>query len=153
MSWDCTLTDAKTGEAINLEQPHYLCGGTYAMFGTTECWLSVTYNYSPFFRRFYPEDGLRSIDGKTGKEAIPILLKIASGLEYSDKSLTAEEIRERMSDDCKDKTDEEVIALWEEKQADVKGTYWEATEGNALQAVLNLITMSTWAPDGVWKID
>ena len=46
MSYDIRLCDPVTGDVINLDHPHLMRGGTYAMAGTTELWLNVTYNYS-----------------------------------------------------------------------------------------------------------
>lgn len=153
MSWSCRLTDAKTGETIMLDRPNPFRGGMYKMGEDYECWLNVTYNYGTFFRRVYPEDSLWIIEGKTGREAIPLLLKIASVLDYSDKTLTIEEIRNWRGDHVKSKTDEETLAYWEECRKDIKGSYWDITEGNALRAVLGLINLCAMAPDGVWKLD
>ena len=57
-------------------------GGTYAMYGTTELWLNVTYNYAKIFYRedVFGEEGIRSIYGKTGLESIPMLEKAIAAL-------------------------------------------------------------------------
>ena len=45
MSYDIYLTDPVTHEPLKLEAAHHMRGGTYAMSGTTEAWLNITYNY------------------------------------------------------------------------------------------------------------
>lgn len=52
-----------------LKGEHHLRGGTHAVGGTTQPWLNITYNYSPFFREFWPE-GIRSLYGMTAREVI-----------------------------------------------------------------------------------
>ena len=73
MSYDITLNDPVTGEVIEFDYPHQIRGGTYAMGGTTEAWINVTYNYSKHYYRVLGEKGIRSIYGKTGAESIPML--------------------------------------------------------------------------------
>jgi len=48
MSYDIYLNDAD-GETLNLPSRHVLKGGTYALGGTSQAWLNITYNYAPFF--------------------------------------------------------------------------------------------------------
>ena len=36
---------------------------------------------------------------------------------------------------------------------DVADNYWDATEGNARAALINLLTMARMRPDGIWKIE
>ena len=59
----------------DLEIPHNLKGGTYALGGTTQPCLNITYNYSRHFYNTLGEDGIRSLYGKTASEIIPILDK------------------------------------------------------------------------------
>jgi hypothetical protein len=73
MSYDISLQDPVTKETIYFDVPHQVQGGTYAMGGTTEAWLNVTYNYSKHYYRVFGENGIRSIYGKTGAESVPIL--------------------------------------------------------------------------------
>ena len=80
MSYDIHLFDPETQKVIQFDAPHELTGGTYAIGGTTEAWLNITYNYAPHFRRVLGEEGIRSIYRKTGKAAIPILRKAISEL-------------------------------------------------------------------------
>lgn len=72
MSYDICLKHPITGETLQVEQ-HQIKGGTYAIGGTTEAWLNVTYNYSQHFRNVFGENGIRTIYGLTGAESIPVL--------------------------------------------------------------------------------
>ena len=74
MSYDIYLNDPVTGETIELDEPHQMKGGTYAVGGTTEAHLNVTYNYGQHFYDTLGEDGIRTIYGMTGAESIPVLL-------------------------------------------------------------------------------
>ena len=49
MSYDIRLCDPVTHEALQTDVPHDMCGGTYAMGGTTKLWLNVTYNYGKHY--------------------------------------------------------------------------------------------------------
>lgn len=119
MSYDINLKDPVTKEVIELDSPHQLKGGTYALGGTTEASLNITYNYSEYYYKYiHNEMGIRYIYGLTGALSIPILE-------------TAIEI---LGDD-------------------VSEDYWEATEGNAKQALLQLVALAQLIPDGVWSGD
>ena len=80
MGYDIYLRDPKTKETIEFDEPHDLKGGTYAVGGTTEAWLKVTYNYSDFFYDTLGEKGIRTIYGMTGEESIPVLQNAADVL-------------------------------------------------------------------------
>ena len=73
MSYDIELRDPVSGETLRLESPHHMTGGTYALGGTTECWLNVTYNYANHYYRVFGDHGIRTIYGMTGAESIPVL--------------------------------------------------------------------------------
>lgn len=83
MSYDIRLKDRVSGETLKTDQPHFMRGGTYAMYGTTELWLNVTYNYGRIFDRedVLGENGIRTIHGMTGLESIPVLEKAISALK------------------------------------------------------------------------
>ncbi|WP_270497224.1 hypothetical protein [Collinsella tanakaei] len=118
MSYDINLCDPVTHDVLELDDPHDMRGGTYAMGGTTLCTLNVTYNYGAIFRRELGERGIRTIYGMTGAESIPVLEAAAS----------------RLADDA-------------------TGNYWDATEGNAKRALLQLAALAKLRPDGVWDGD
>lgn len=122
MSYDINLIDPITKEVIEINDAHFLRGGTYQMGGSKELTLNITYNYSKIFHRvIQPKNtpseyktGIRSLYGITALEAIPILEVAISNL--------------------KDDVDED---------------YWKATEGNAKRALNNLLTMCKMRPDAI----
>lgn len=118
MSYDINLCDPVTHDVLELDDPHVMRGGNYCVGGTTECWLNITYNYAPIFRRVLGEKGIRTIYGMTGAESIPLLEAAAS----------------RLADDA-------------------TGNYWDATDGNAKRALLQLVALAKLRPDGVWDGD
>jgi len=75
MSYDVYLKDPTTGNVIELDIVHHMKGGTYAVGGTNEAHLNITYNYGGIFRQVFGEKGIRSIYGMTGAESLPILEK------------------------------------------------------------------------------
>lgn len=70
VSYDISLNDPVTKEVIELDNPHFIRGGTYAVNGTTELWLNVTWNYAVFYYRddVFGKDGIRTIYGMTGDD-------------------------------------------------------------------------------------
>jgi hypothetical protein len=80
MSYDISLNDPVTGETIELDDSHQMKGGTYAIGGTPEASLNVTYNYSKYYYKTYQENGIRTIYRMSGAESIPILQKMADNL-------------------------------------------------------------------------
>lgn len=64
MGWDIDLINPDNEEPVEVA-PHTE-GSTYAISGTTAAWLTVTYNYHPFFRFGW-------LDGKPARETIPTL--------------------------------------------------------------------------------
>ena len=122
MSYDINLLDPITKEVIEINDAHFLRGGTYKMGGSTELALNVTYNYSQFLHQvIQPEStpsedksGIRSIYGMTALEAIPILETAISNLKD-----------------------------------DVVDDYWQPTEGNTKRALNNLLTMCKMRPDAI----
>lgn len=73
MSYDIRLCDSVTGDTLRLDVPHQLRGGTFALGGTTECWLNVTYNYGGILRRVMGADGIRNIYGLSGADSLQML--------------------------------------------------------------------------------
>ena len=81
MSYDIHLKDPATGEVIEFDEKHSITGGTYAIGGTSEAWLNITWNYSKFYyENIDKERGIRSLYGKTGAEAMPILEAVIAKL-------------------------------------------------------------------------
>lgn len=122
MSYDINLLDPITKEVIEINDAHFLRGGTYKMGGSKELTLNITYNYSEILRQvIQPEDtpseyktGIRSLYGMTALETIPILEVAISNLKDN-----------------------------------VVNDYWKATEGNVKRALNNLLTMCKMRPDAI----
>lgn len=139
LSYDISLCDPVTKETLELDAPHQIKGGTYAVGGTTEAWLNITWNYSRWYRMdgVFPkrndQSGIRSIYGMTGAESIPVLKSAIAALENSDQELS------------------------EEEQAECKrqGTtgYWMPTKANAIKPLYGLLAFAQMRPDGVWRGD
>jgi len=130
MSYDISLHDPVTKEVLLLDEPHQMKGGTFAVGGTIEASINVTYNYAEIFQRAFEngsmrldeydlifgraDSGIRSLYGKTGAEALPTL--------------------------------EAAIA---QLSGDTDPDYWKATEGNAKKALCSLRALCQMRPDGV----
>lgn len=68
MSWWVSLVDAD-GKLVQVE--NFSEGGTYAIGGSTEADLNITYNYSPFYYEYLSKrKGLRWLHGKKAKKTI-----------------------------------------------------------------------------------
>lgn len=80
MSYDIELVDPVTKKVLELDSPHFMRGGTYAVGGTTEASLNVTYNYSKHFTRVLGAGGIRSLYGKSAVDSIPMLEKAIAQL-------------------------------------------------------------------------
>ncbi len=137
MSYDIYLNDPVTGDTLELSEPHFMRGGTYAVGGTPKAHLNVTYNYARHFYQVFeelpaprplapewlhkqgePVGGIRTIYGLAGAESLIVL----------DRAIA------RLKDDVTD-------------------DYWEATEGNAKRALIQLRALATMRPDGIWGGD
>ena len=73
MSYDIDLLHPVTKNVIEMDTPHQMKGGTYALGGSTQASLNVTYNYSKHFYKVLGDGGIRSLYGKSGAESIPLL--------------------------------------------------------------------------------
>lgn len=133
MSYDICLTDPVTKETIQLDHPHDMRGGTYAVGGTTEAWLNITYNYASWYYKAFGEKGIRSIYGISGAESIPVLEHAIEALNQMKETMTQKEI------------DEEARLLG--------GHYWVSTKENALKPLYQLLSLARMRPDGIWEGD
>lgn len=140
MSYDIRLVDPVTKDTVNFDTPHQMTGGTYAVGGTTEAWLNITFNYARWYYKdgVFPDkgednSGIRSIYGMSGADSIPVLELAIEILESMTEDLTDEEIRE-----------------YEEK--DVTG-YWLPTRANAIKPLYQLLAMAKMRPDAEWDGD
>lgn len=73
MSYDIDLNCPVTNKVIELDFKHNMKGGTYAVGGTNEASLNVTYNYAPIFYKLFHENGIRVLYGMSGAESISLL--------------------------------------------------------------------------------
>lgn len=118
MSYDLNLRDKK-GNVVRFKKPQDISGGTYALGGTTEAWLNITYNYGQIFRKVLGEKGIRTLYGMSAIESMPLLKKAIS----------------KLGDDVSD-------------------NYWDATEGNAKEALKNCVRLAQLSPaNSVWDGD
>ncbi len=86
MSYDCRLIDHVSGETLLLDAPHMMQGGTYAIGGTREAWLTITFNYSNFYYECHPE-GIKFLNGKSGAESIPFLQSMIETIKKNHPAL------------------------------------------------------------------
>lgn len=136
MSYDISLVDPVSKETLLLDAPHQIKGGTYAIGGTNEATLNVTYNYASWYymEGIFPKrelGGIRSIYGMTGAESIAVLKQAIAALENSDIELTAEEQAEY-------------------KRQGATG-YWMPTKANAIRPLYRLLAFAQMRPDGIWN--
>lgn len=141
MSYDIELKDPVSKETIEFDVPHQIRGGTYAVGGTTEAWLNVTYNYANWYYKdgVFPKTsdgeslGIRTIYGMSGADSIPVLQNAIDVLNRLDEDLSVAEIREYIS----------------------KGVtgYWVPTKANAIKPLYQLLAFAKLRPDGVWRGD
>lgn len=80
MSYDISLVDPITRETLELDSNHHMKGGTYAMGGTSEASLKVTYNYAPHYYKTVGEGGIRTLYGLSGAQSLSLLDKAISEL-------------------------------------------------------------------------
>ena len=140
MSYDISLCDPVTNEVLETEEPHQIMGGTFAVGGTRELWLNITYNYADWYYRpgvfastQKVSEGIRTIYGMTGAQSIPVLKKAIRKLESLKGDISDEERRE-----C------------EEQGAT---GYWMPTRENAIRPLYQLLAFAQMRPDGVWEGD
>lgn len=146
MSYDISLVDPVTKETLELDSPHFMRGGTYAIGGTTEACLNITYNYSRWYYMdgVFPDrgghedfsnglQGIRSLYGLSGAESVPILQKAIAVLEAMTDDLNEQERREY--------------------EAQGAGGYWMPTRANAIKPLYQLLALARMRPDGVWDGD
>lgn len=183
MGYSISLTDPVTGETLHSKFKHEMKGSIYAVEGTTELWLSITYNYAQYYneatkkdKRFantsYREDevcyGIRGIYGKTGAESIPMLEDMISRIEKKYKNRdgswkTAVRKRTIYFDQFGNEIDvykticQDIQYTEKHEKYEVNegdtSDYWERTAANALRPLHQLLAMARIRPDGVWKGD
>lgn len=78
MSYDVDLTCPVDGHVLQLDSPHQMKGGTYAIGGTTDMSLNVTYNYASPYRKY--DFSINDLHGKTAGETLPKMKAVAEAL-------------------------------------------------------------------------
>ena len=74
MSYDVYFRDPVTKENIEINDPHFMIGGTYKLGGNKELWLNITFNYA---RNYAPHKfSIKDLDGKTALDIIPELDRV-----------------------------------------------------------------------------
>ena len=68
------------GKDVLLPEKHEIAGGTYAVGGTKDAWLYVTYNYAGIFARVMGDGGVNQLDGGCVKDSVPVLEKAIAAL-------------------------------------------------------------------------
>jgi hypothetical protein len=92
MSYDIYLVHPDTLKAHHFDKKHQLTGGTYAVGGTTEAHLNITYNYASFFYKTIDADlGIRWLYDRVAKNTFETLTGAIMELgiertDYWDKS-------------------------------------------------------------------
>ena len=89
MSYDVSLLEPKTKLTIQFDDKHQFRGGTYAVGGTDEAELNITWNYTAHIERVLT-GGIRGLYGKTGAETIGPLT-MAIDLLHDDPAVTTAE--------------------------------------------------------------
>lgn len=135
MSYDITLREPVSGEIVHFDSVHQMKGGTYALGGTSEAWLNITYNYARWYCRddVFGENGIRVIYGMIAADSISILEKAIKTLENTKDKLSEEEAK---------KLAEEGVA-----------GYWLPTKENAIKPLYQLLAMAKMRPDAIWEGD
>ncbi len=81
MSYDISLNDPVTGKTIELDSPHQMRGGNYAVGGSTFADFNITYNYGEILYQLFGDKGIRLIYGMTGAESITHLKAAVAHLD------------------------------------------------------------------------
>ena len=80
MSYDIRIV-SENGFPLHSEHKHDIIGAVYCIGGTTELWMSMTSNYAKHLTyAFDHKDGLKSLHGKSCKEAMPLIIAAISRL-------------------------------------------------------------------------
>ena len=152
MSYDISLVDPVTKNTLEVDDLHFIQGGTYQLGGTKELWLNVTWNYGDWYRHEgvfpvierknedgekYIDKGIRSIYGMTGLESIPVLEHAIEVLKTLDDGLYMSE------------EDKEIYA----KQDIFPDSYWYGSRENAMRPLYQLLAFAKMRPDGIWEGD
>jgi hypothetical protein len=80
MSYDLYIVD-DDGNTMRLgKTTHDIMCGTYVLGGTNEAHINITYNYAPFFKTVFGDEGIRTLYGRKVSETFKPLLEAANKL-------------------------------------------------------------------------
>lgn len=140
MSYDISLKDPVTNKTLCTKFNHEMTGGIYAIGGTNELWLNITYNYARWYYHAgvfaatkEESKGIRTIYGKSGAESIPILRSAIAALQALEEDISEQD---RLA--C--------ISVGADG-------YWMPTKENAIRPLYQLLSMAQLRPDGIWDGD
>ena len=140
MSYDIELCDPVTKETLHAKFKHEMTGGTYAIGGTDELWLNITWNYAEWYYKpgvfaatKEESKGIRTIYGMSGAESICVLQNAINALQ----SMT-----EDIDEDSRRRCEEQGVT-----------GYWMPTRSNAIKPLYQLLAMAMMRPDGIWEGD
>ena len=74
MSYDIYFTDPVSRKTIELNDVHFMRGGTYAVGGTKDLHFNITYNYARNYAKH--NFSIEDLIDKTALEAIPELKRV-----------------------------------------------------------------------------
>ena len=113
-------------------------GSTICIDGTDRLSTNITYNYAPFFKKAFGENGIRSIYGISFNEAVHKLQhaeRIFSSADEHDIKWVIE--YEDPTEQEKKQFEQILQCKWERPSG-----YWECTVDNCLKAVRHLLFLS-----------
>lgn len=74
MSYDVYFCDPVSGEVIELNDVHFMRGGTYAINGSTVLSFNITFNYAENYAKH--NFSIKDLIGKTALEVIPEMERV-----------------------------------------------------------------------------
>lgn len=123
-------------ETVILEQPLDIRGGTYAVGGTSEAWLNITWNYSGVFTELFGEGGIRTL---YGKDAPTVAVDLTRALD----TLSRMELTEVP---CTCEKSAAVLGYSHKAPHYPLSCYWAVTRANVREALLNLWRLAHAVP-------
>jgi len=131
MSYDLGLKDPKTDLYLLLDKPHQMMGGTYVLGGSPTAEFNITYNYAQYFEVVFKPVSSAHPMAREGKLCgIRSIYGMTGAVSLEPLVRAIHLLRGDPSDD-----------------------YWEATEGNAKQALQHCWQLASLCPYGVWDGD
>lgn len=152
MSYDINLIDLAGGV---VQVARHEEGGTYALGGTTDASLNVTWNYAPYFyAHLDKERGIRWLYGKTGGECIERLESAIDAIK-ADEELEHQQLQSVEEGKAKAREKLKTIStnhlFYDIYRSATEGPrgYWLPTRENAVRP---LRTLLSWAQQHPWAV-